>query len=281
MFLSSRAYGTIEPANLEAILSTNFQDRSMGPRRKVMFPFFGNVVDSLISVLPEKGMVDLQPLFFRLTLDTTTAFLFGDSINSLRASNTAGESTFASAFNTAQDFLAKRMRLRDLYWLVGGRRFTAACKYVFLDFLEKHTLNRTELRDQIINILVAGRDTTACLLSWTLSDLRHTNYLQHVLKETLRLYPSVPVNLRTAIRSTMFPVGGGPDLKAPVFVAKGEGMAYSVYSMHRRPDFYGMDAELFRPERWEEDLPMNEDPINAKWGYLPFNGGPQTCLGSE
>ncbi|KAL8781831.1 MAG: hypothetical protein Q9213_005833 [Squamulea squamosa] len=341
----------------------------MGPRRKVMFPFFGDgiftqegdawkhswellrpqfahkqyddlelfreVVDNLMRVLPEKGMVDLQPLFFRLTLDTTTAFLFGDSVDSLRASNTAGESIFASAFNTAQDFLAKRMRLQDLYWLVGGRSFTAACKevhrfadqiidrnlsrdkegrnsgkYVFLDFLEKHTATRTELRSQIINILVAGRDTTACLLSWTFfllvrhpnvlaklreeisstlqgsteitrSDLRHMNYLQNVLKETLRLYPSVPVNLRTAIRSTMLPVGGGPDLKSPVFVAKGEGIAYSVYSMHRRPDFYGMDAELFRPERWEEDLPMYKDPINAKWGYLPFNGGPRTCLGSE
>ncbi|KAL9021456.1 MAG: hypothetical protein Q9185_001353 [Variospora sp. 1 TL-2023] len=341
----------------------------MGPRRRVMFPFFGDgiftqegdawkhsrellrpqfvhkqyddmalfqeVVDNLISVLPEKGTVDLQPLFFRLTLDTTTAFLFGDSVGSLGASSPAGESTFASAFNTAQDFVAKRMRLQDLYWLVGGKSFTAACeevhrfadqiidrnlsredkgrdsaKYVFLDFLEKNTSNRTELRSQIINILVAGRDTTACLLSWTFfllvrhpkvlaklreeisstlkgsteitrSELRHMNYLQNVLKETLRLYPSVPVNLRTAVRATMLPVGGGPDLKSPVFVAKGEGIAYSLYAMHRRPDFYGMDAELFRPERWEEDLPMNKDPINAKWGYLPFNGGPRTCLGSE
>lgn len=154
---------------------------------------FQEVVDNLISVLPEKGMVDLQPLFFRLTLDTTTAFLFGDSVGSLQAPDTAGESTFASAFNTAQAFVAKRMRLQDLYWLVGGKNFTAACeevhrfadqiidrnlsrddegsdpgKYVFLDFLEKNTSNRTELRSQIINILVAGRDTTACLLSWTL-----------------------------------------------------------------------------------------------------------------
>ncbi|KAI4105582.1 MAG: hypothetical protein L6R37_002660 [Teloschistes peruensis] len=296
---------------------------------------FQEAVDNLISVLPAQGLVDLQPLFFRLTLDTTTAFLFGDSVNSLQASNKAGESTFATAFNTAQDFVAKRMRLQDLYWLVGGRSFTAACedvhrfadqiidrnlsrdsegsdpgKYVFLDFLGKNTPNRTELRSQIINILVAGRDTTACLLSWTLfllvrhpkvlaklreeisaalkgstditrSELRHMNYLQNVLKETLRLYPSVPVNSRTAIRSTMLPVGGGPDLKSPVFVAEGETIAYSVYSMHRRPDFYGMDAELFRPERWEEDLPMNRDPINAKWGFLPFNGGPRICLGSE
>ena len=97
----------------------------------------------------------------------------------------------------------------------------------------------------------------------------------------LRLYPSVPVNSRTATRTTTLPVGGGTDLKSPILVAKGEGVAYSVYAMHRRPDLYGMDAELFRPERWQEDLPKDGDTINAKWGYLPFNGGPRICLGSK
>ena len=42
VFLGTTAYGTIEPANLEAILSTDFQSWGMGPRRKVMFPFFGD-----------------------------------------------------------------------------------------------------------------------------------------------------------------------------------------------------------------------------------------------
>ncbi|KAL8865321.1 MAG: hypothetical protein Q9198_009378, partial [Flavoplaca austrocitrina] len=193
---------------------------SKGRRRKVMFPLFGDgiftqegdawkrsrellrpqfvhkqyedlelfrdVVDDLISVLPSKGVIDLQPLFFRLTLDTTTAFLFGDSVHSLQQSDKSSESTFASAFDTAQYQIAKRMRLQDLYWLVGGKKFTAACEnvhrfadqiidrnlsrsdkdsnrssYVFLDSLEKRTSNRTELRSQIINILIAGRDSTA------------------------------------------------------------------------------------------------------------------------
>jgi cytochrome P450 len=58
-------------------------------------------------------------------------------------------------------------------------------------------------------------------------------------------------------------------------------VGYSVYSMHRRPDLYGMDAEMFRPERWDEYMPLNDDPTNAKWGYLPFNGGPRICLGMD
>lgn len=228
VFLGSQAFGTIEPANLEAILSTNFQDWGMGPRRKVMFPFFGDgiftqegadwkhsremlrpqfvfkqyedlevfreSVDNLLEALPVKGVVDLQPFFFRLTLDVTSAFLFGESVDSLRMPETAGKSDFASAFNTAQDFIAKRMRLQDLYWLVGGKSFRQACddvhrfadqiinrnlsrdsertegqkRYIFLDFLAANTPDREALRSQIINILVAGRDTTACLISWTL-----------------------------------------------------------------------------------------------------------------
>ena len=89
------------------------------------------------------------------------------------------------------------------------------------------------------------------------------------------------MNSRTAVRTTFLPVGGGPDLKSPVLVPKGTTVAYCVYAMHRRPDFYGMDAELFRPERWDEYMPLNDDPINLKWGYLPFNGGPRISLGSE
>ncbi len=139
------------------------------------------------------GIVDLQPLFFRLTLDTTTSFLFGESTRSLKQPDT-GEQTFADAFNLAQEYVAKRFRLLDLYWLIRGRKFQQACErvhnfadqiidrnlsrecimdhkrnhYIFLDSLAKSTPNKVALRGQIINILAAGRDTTACLLSWTL-----------------------------------------------------------------------------------------------------------------
>lgn len=83
------------------------------------------------------------------------------------------------------------------------------------------------------------------------------------------------------MRTTVLPTGGGPDRTSPVLIPKGSAVAFSVYAMHRRPDLYGMDAELFRPERWDEDMPLHRDPTKAKWGYLPFHGGPRTCLGSK
>jgi cytochrome P450 len=80
----------------------------------------------------------------------------------------------------------------------------------------------------------------------------------------LRLYPSVPVNTRTTMCTTVFPTGGGPDCTALALVPKGSAVAFSVYLMHRRPDLYGMDVELFRPERWDEDMPLQYDPVKAK-----------------
>ena len=66
-----------------------------------------------------------------------------------------------------------------------------------------------------------------------------------------------------------------------MLVRRGQSLAYSVYSLHRRADLYGDDAEDFRPERWDEDLGLYRDEVTKNWGYLPFNGGPRICLGSK
>lgn len=95
----------------------------------------------------------------------------------------------------------------------------------------------------------------------------------------LRLYPSVPVNTRSALRATTLPVGGGADGLSPILVRKGEAVGYCVYAMHRRKDLYGADAGFFRPSRWEADSRPNLKAIG--WGYLPFNGGPRICPGRE
>jgi cytochrome P450 len=101
-------------------------------------------------------------------------------------------------------------------------------------------------------------------------------YLDCVVKEVLRLYPPIPVNNRTATRTTTLPVGGGQDGRSPVLVRKGEAVNYCTYVMHRRKDIYGEDALAFRPERWEDNA-LN----GVGYGYLPFNAGPRACLGRD
>jgi cytochrome P450 len=94
--------------------------------------------------------------------------------------------------------------------------------------------------------------------------------------QVLRLYPSVPVNSRAALVRTTLPTGGGLNGTSPILIRRGEAVGYCVYAMHRRRDIYGEDADMFRPERWE-----NNALKDVGWGYLPFNGGPRVCLGQD
>lgn len=173
-------------------------------------------------------------------------------------------------------------------------------RYVFLYELAKHSGNETELRDQVINTLIAGRDTTASLMSstmfvlsrrpdiWaklqaevatlngkppTFDQIKDLKYLRNILHEALRLYPVVPINAKFANKDTWLPKGGGADGQSPIFVQKGQMVIWVLYSMHRRKDFWGQDAEEFRPERWEGLLPG--------FHFLPFNGGPRICPGKS
>lgn len=105
--------------------------------------------------------------------------------------------------------------------------------------------------------------------------------LAHALRPVLRLYPSVPINMRQSTKTTVLPVGGGPDGSSPILLRKGEAVSYGVYAMHRRKDLYGDDADDFRPDRWEPKSGSGPDLRSIGWGYLPFNGGPRVCLGRE
>ncbi|KAJ5179372.1 hypothetical protein N7492_002582 [Penicillium capsulatum] len=379
-FLSRILITTIEPENIKAVLATKFQDFSLGTRHEQFYPLLGDGIFTLdgagwshargllrpqftrdqvadlallddhithlIDLIPkDRSSFDIQRLFFMLTLDSATHFLFGESVGCmLPPSETTGvlersavgsAQGFADAFTTAQDYLAARSRAQGLYWLVNPKEFREANRrvhevvdhyvkvaleskrdpekkdqsgrYIFLDALAADTDDPKMLRDNMLNILLAGRDTTASLLSstffylarhpyaWsrlhreivtafgdsqnpreeiTQTKLKDIPYLRYVLNEVLRLQPPVPVNFRVATKDTSLPVGGGPDRRSPVYVKKGQMVAYNVYAMHRRPDFWGNDARSFRPERWEE---------NGKhgWEYLPFNGGPRICLGRK
>ncbi|KAK6897691.1 Cytochrome P450 52A6 [Candida tropicalis] len=289
---------------------------------------------------------DIQELFFRFTVDTATEFLFGESVHSLydeklgipTPNEIPGRDNFATAFNTSQHYLATRTYSQTFYFLTNPKEFRdcnakvhylakyfvnkalnftpeeieekSKSGYVFLYELVKQTRDPKVLQDQLLNIMVAGRDTTAGLLSFamfelarhpeiwsklreeievnfgvgeesrveeiTFESLKRCEYLKAILNETLRMYPSVPVNSRTATRDTTLPRGGGPNGTDPIFIPKGSTVAYIVYKTHRLEEYYGKDADDFRPERWFE-------PSTKKlgWAYVPFNGGPRICLGQQ
>ena len=129
------------------------------------------------------GVLDLQPLFFRLTLDTTMAVLFGKSLESLEASDGGDEAAFAAAFDYAQHQLARRGRLGDLYWLLGGKSFRNSCDFVhgFVDKIIKnaleettsHSLQKPAERYVFLNELIAKTRDPVILRDQLISGQRH------------------------------------------------------------------------------------------------------------
>lgn len=293
------------------------------------------------------GYFDIQKLFFALSMDTSTDFLLGESVGCLRemlekshVGQNFGEK-FQHAFDRVQRLVALRVVFQENYWIVGDVLFrkefrevnhliqqfvqgyvdkallaraqkadiyTNPDKYIFLYELARDTTNPRVLRDQVLNILIAGRDTTAATLSWlvfelgkkpeifsklrkavishfgttteniSFESLKQCEYLRYVLNEVLRLHPVVPINLRVALKDTTLPRGGGPDGNEPIFVPKGQKINYAVYWTHRDVEYWGADAEEFKPERWDTSSP---GPLGKGWEFLPFNGGPRICLGQQ
>ena len=147
----------------------------------------------VISQLPISGTVDLQPFFSQYTLATTTELLFGQLMNDLEMEE---QTTFVNSFNHASFISSLRMRLVDFYWLYQPQSYNSACinvkkyadkivqralkqrigenskhcteNYGFIEDLYLELQDPVLVRDQLVNVLLAGRDTTACLLSWTL-----------------------------------------------------------------------------------------------------------------
>jgi len=146
---------------------------------------------------------------------------------------------------------------------------------------EGEALTDLELRDELMTLLLAGHETTASALSWTLERLvRHPEvlerleaevragedeeYLDAVIKETLRLRPVVPAV--------------GRYLEAPLelgghLLPQGVYVNLSILLLHRRPDLYP-DPLAFRPERFLER------PAGT-YEWIPFGGGTRRCLGAS
>ena len=226
---------TLEPENLKTIMALDFKKWGLGKRRRDAFvPLLGhgifttdgaawhnsrellrpNFVRSqvgdlatfeihvvqLIKAIPKDGStVDLQELFFRLTMDSATEFLFGESTNCLAPDPSPDNFEFAEAFTRSQEAIAAGFRTGKLaQWLRGfttkkdriycqdfvdkfvkrGLEYRkrldlgktddkADDRYVFLYELVKRTTDPVQLRAELMNILLAGRDTTASLLSDT------------------------------------------------------------------------------------------------------------------
>ncbi|CAK1553504.1 unnamed protein product [Leptosia nina] len=171
----------------------------------------------------------------------------------------------------------------------------------FLDLLitQSGGYNDLELREEVLTFIVAAMDTSAVTISFTLkvlgkypkvqekvfeeleavfgdsdrllhrNDLPKLQYLERVIKETLRLFPSVPFIIRTAEEDTY--------IDEDITIPKGSGIIVSIWGVHRNPKIWGPDALSFDPDRFLPERCKNLHPCS----YIPFSYGPRNCLGYQ
>ena len=149
---------------------------------------------------------------------------------------------------------------------------------------EGDRLDDTELRDQLVTLLLAGHETTATALAWALYEVgrdplvlaRTRNaareddaaWLEAVLKESMRLHPVIPMVVRTLMKPATI---GGIDLPAGVTVGP------SIILAHEREENHEQ-ADRFRPERFLEVHGNRVGPAANTW--IPFGGGVRRCIGA-
>jgi cytochrome P450 len=128
--------------------------------------------------------------------------------------------------------------------------------------LALHPYAERKIRDEMRRVLGSDDEKGAAI---TYENVREMTYLKQVLLETLRLYPSVPVDGITATADNVLPGG---------YCVKKQGtVIYSAYILHRRKDLYP-DALCFNPE-------ANWAKAPSRYAFMSFHGGSRRCLGEQ
>ncbi|KAH7446268.1 hypothetical protein KP509_01G049000 [Ceratopteris richardii] len=291
--------------------------------------------------------VDLQDLFMRMTIDSLCKLLFGMDGQNLESR--LPEDPFGKAFDNFNDIIITRRvnpflkiqralnmgkekivneNLEVLNSLISNIiekrkenmsvqvRSNAKADDLLSRFMQyneadyQKTYNERELRDFIVNFMVAGRHTTAIALSWFVycickhphvaekirretaeslnlendhnmeveemankldyECLARMNYLHAALSETLRLYPPVPRDGKTVLKDDVLPDG--------TYVKRGAQISYVPYSMARMEFLWSPDALEYKPERWLMDGAFQPE---SPFKFTAFQAGPRMCLGKD
>ncbi|KAJ3098480.1 hypothetical protein HDU97_003979 [Phlyctochytrium planicorne] len=165
---------------------------------------------------------------------------------------------------------------------------------------KQDALSPDEIAGQVLTFVAAGHETTSVSLSWALhllsqnmeiqdklreeilgelpnakdiptwESLSKLPYLESVMRETLRLVPPAPITTRIAATD---------DYIDGYLIPRGTAIIICPGVTHRLEEYWGEDAEVFRPERWGTD---EEGESSRPFGaYMPFLLGPRNCIGMK
>ncbi|GMT24228.1 hypothetical protein PFISCL1PPCAC_15525, partial [Pristionchus fissidentatus] len=179
-----------------------------------------------------------------------------------------------------------------------SREWRLEGRLAFLDLLlhmwHEGTMEWQDIQPEVDTFMFEGHDTTATSLSWTLhligndehvqklvqeeiddifvgeeitiEDLGKLKYLECCIKESLRLFPSVPVIMRV--------LGVDQELNGHM-VPAGTHILVNIHLTHRDPSHWD-DPEVFRPERF-----LPENSTRHAYSFVPFSAGSRNCIGQR
>ncbi|KAJ7278476.1 cytochrome P450 [Mycena rebaudengoi] len=180
------------------------------------------------------------------------------------------------------------------------------------------SLTETEMLAQMQTIMQAGHETTANTLSWTLFELTQHPYIQTklraeilaieqdvrarggteftaadfdnmpytiaVMKETLRFHPVAYHSMREAARDEVLPLSKpiltkSGEMITELPIPKGMALIISIAGYNRNTDVFGIDADLFNPERWMGDSVQPTTRLGVYGNLMTFGSGHRACIG--
>ncbi len=244
--------------------------------------------------------VDLHELMQRYTLRVVGRALFGEDvddivpvlhdlvprISDLTRARTMQPARFPLGWPTPRNVRLSGLR-RGQYALVDGilaKRRRGAPRDDLVGRLAAardpdtgQPLSEQEIRDQVLIFLLAGHETTAGALTFTVHQLGlypeaqdrvagDEGYAKAALREGMRLYPPAYATERLAAVDTE--LGGYP-------VPRGTVIIISPYVTHRHPGFWP-DPARYRPERF-----LGDQKDRHRYAYFPFGGGARSCIGEH
>lgn len=183
----------------------------------------------------------------------------------------------------------------------------------FLQHLTESTDDPVLIRDQLLSLLLASRDTTACLLTYvtyfmaiypevaqklraevlqhcgvsnmpTYDQIRELKYMRAVINETLRLFPPVPLNVRECRHSCTLPPSdptyNHSGDQQQLYIPSGTPVMFFPLLIQRNAALWGADADRFDPNRWIDPARISHFVANPTM-FTPFSAGPRICVGQN
>jgi cytochrome P450 family 135 len=288
-----RAYESVMAQATERELATWPVGRAFRLHPRMQSITLDVILSAVFGVEDDERRQDLRRNLVGILATTRSPRAIGMTVNRLRRLP-AYQRTRRMLAETDQILLAEIAARRadpelasrdDILSLLVGARFE-----------DGSAMSDTELRDQLVTLLLAGHETTATGLAWSfdllfrapdkLERLRAEvaegghEYLDAVVEETLRIRPVVPWVGRKLSAATAL---GGYELPPDTVV-----MA-AIYLAHTRPDLYA-EPNVFRPERFLNGNPeaSNSTSLSRRrsaprpdtYSWIPFGGGTRRCIGA-